>query len=205
MFDASLRPHIDPPLNAAGRWLARYGVGANEITASGMVLGLGAGAAIALSHYAIGFVLILVNRVLDGLDGAVARATRLTDFGGYLDIVGDFVFYVAIPLGFGLANGSNQVPALALTASFALTGTSFLAFAAIAAKRGLNSAAHGRKSFFYSTGVAEGAETIVAFLLMAALPFWFPTIAWSYAILCLVTVVQRSIFAFSVFKDHHNE
>lgn len=205
MFDARLRPLIDPPLNAAGRWLARYGIGANTITATGIVLGLGAGAAIAQSHYAIGIVLILANRLLDGLDGAVARATRLTDFGGYLDIVGDFVFYVAVPLGFGLASDTNQIPALVLTASFALTGASFLAFAAVAAKRGLQTVAHGRKSFFYSTGVAEGGETIVAFLLMAALPLWFPMIAWTYAILCIVTVVQRSILACSEFNIRLNE
>lgn len=205
MFDARLRPLIDPPLNAAGRWLARIGIGANAITAAGIVLGLGASTAIAQSHYAIGFALILANRLLDGLDGAVARATRLTDFGGYLDIVGDFVFYVAVPLGFGLASDTNQVPALALTASFALTGTSFLAFAAIAAKRSLDTIAHGRKSFFYSTGVAEGGETIAAFLLMAALPSWFPLIAWTYAMLCLVTVVQRSIMAFGAFRDRHDD
>jgi phosphatidylglycerophosphate synthase len=137
--------------------------------------------------------------LLDGLDGAVARATRLTDFGGYLDIVGDFVFYAAVPLGFGLAAQANQVPALVLLASFILTGISFLAFATIAAKHGLETQAHGRKSFFYNTGLAEGAETILVFVAMALLPQHFAVIAYGYAGLCLLTVLQRTLIAWQTF------
>lgn len=199
MFDARLRPLIDPPLNAAGRWLARWGVGANSITLAGVALGLGAAAAIACSHFMLGLALILANRILDGLDGAIARATRLTDFGGYLDIVGDFVFYVSVPVGFAIAAEGNQFPALVLVASFALTGTSFLAFATMAAKRGLETSAHGRKSFFYNTGLAEGTETILTFVLMVIMPHWFGVIAMVYAGLCLLTVIQRSIIAWRTF------
>lgn len=199
MFDARLRPLIDPPLNAAGRWLARWGVGANSITLAGVALGLGATAAIACSHFMLGLALILANRILDGLDGAIARATRLTDFGGYLDIVGDFVFYVTIPVGFAIAVPQNQLPALLLVASFALTGTSFLAFATMAAKTGLETSAHGRKSFFYNTGLAEGTETILTFVLMTVLPHLFGVIALVYAGLCLLTVIQRSVIAYRTF------
>lgn len=199
MFDAKLRPLIDPPLNAAGRWLARVGIGANSVTIAGIVLGIGAGLAAARADFGLALVLILANRLLDGLDGAVARATRLTDFGGYLDIVGDFVFYAAVPLGFGLAAQTNQVPALVLLASFILTGISFLAFATIAGKRGLETEAHGRKSFFYNTGLAEGAETILVFVAMALLPQHFAVIAYGYSGLCLLTVLQRSLIAWQTF------
>jgi len=199
MFDAKLRPLIDPPLNAAGRWLARIGIGANSVTIAGIVLGIGAGFAAARADFGLALVLILANRLLDGLDGAVARASRLTDFGGYLDIVGDFVFYAAVPLGFGLAAEANQVPALVLLASFILTGISFLAFATIAAKHGLETQAHGRKSFFYNTGLAEGAETILVFVAMALLPQHFAVIAYGYSGLCLLTVVQRTVIAWQTF------
>ena len=97
-----------------------------------------------LGRVAIGLGLILLNRLLDGLDGAVARATHPTDFGGFLDIVADFVFYIAVPIGFAMAQPTNQLPALWLVGSFALTGTSFLAFATLAAKRGIETGAHGR-------------------------------------------------------------
>lgn len=204
MFDARLRPLIDPPLNAAGRALARAGVGANALTLLGVVLAIAAGAALAQQSYTLGLGLIVANRLLDGLDGAVARASRLTDFGGYLDIVGDFVFYVAVPVGFGLAAADNAVPALWLTGSFALTGISFLAFAALASKRGIDTEAHGRKSFFYHTGLAEGTETIVAFVAMCLLPEQFGWIAGIYTVLCLLTVLQRSLAARSMFHETRN-
>ncbi len=148
MFDARLRPLIDPGLNRIGVALAKCGIGANTVTLAGMVVGLAAGGALASGQVAVGLALIIANRLLDGLDGAVARATRITNFGGYLDIIADFVFYVAVPVGFAFAAEANRLPAVLLLASFALTGTSFLAFATMAAKRGLETAAHGRKSFF---------------------------------------------------------
>lgn len=200
MFDAKLRPLIDPPLNAVGRQLARAGISANMLTSAGIVLAVAAGIAIGLECFAVGLTLILANRLLDGLDGAVARATRLTDFGGYYDIVGDFVFYVSVPVGFAIVAPANQLAAACLLASFALTGTSFLAYAVLAAKRGIETRAHGRKSFFYNTGLAEGTETILAFLLMAALPERFPVIAWIYSGLCVFTVLQRTAGVWTTFR-----
>ena len=201
MLDAKLRPLIDPPLNRTGRALARLGVTANMLTFAGLAIGLGGAVAIAFGQLSLGLALIIANRLLDGLDGAVARATQPSDLGGYFDIVGDFAFYVSIPLGFGIMASENTVPALVLVASFVLTGVSFLAFAVIAAKRGDSTQAHGKKSFFYSTGLAEGAETIAVFIAMCLFPAWFGVIAYGYAVLCVATVVQRSAMAVALFRD----
>ena len=200
MFDAKLRPVIDPALNRIGRALAALGIGANSVTMMGMVAGFAGAFAIAQGHPIVGLIFIVISRLFDGLDGAVARATRLTDFGGYLDIVADFVFYVGIPVGFAFASEANRLAAALLLASFALTGVSFLAFATMAAKRGLETTAHGRKSFFYNTGLAEGTETIVAFILMCVWPAYFCQIAVAFAVLCAVTVVQRSVTAWDYFR-----
>ncbi|MGB3471240.1 MAG: CDP-alcohol phosphatidyltransferase family protein [Erythrobacter sp.] len=201
MLDAKLRPLIDPPLNAAGRILANNGVTANMLTFAGLALGLGGAVAIANAEFGWALALILANRVFDGLDGAVARVRGPTPLGGYFDIVADFAFYVSIPLAFGLQDAENTMPALVLVSSFVLTGVSFLAFAAVAAERGKSTQAHGRKSFFYSTGLAEGGETIVVFVAMCALPANFPIIAYVYAGLCAATVLQRSALAIAVFRD----
>lgn len=201
MFDAKLRPLIDPPLNAAGRALAGAGITANAITFAGLALGLGGAAAIALGQIGWGLALIVANRLLDGLDGAVARAQGPSDLGGYFDIVADFAFYVAVPVGFGILAPANTLPALLLVASFVLTGVSFLAFAVIAGKRGASTEAHGKKSFFYSTGLAEGTETIAVFIAMCLWPAWFGPIACGYAGLCVLTVFQRSALAVSAFRD----
>lgn len=201
MFDAKLRPLIDPPLNRLGSALARRGVTANAITFLGLALGLAGAAAISGGYFSAGLGLILANRLLDGLDGAVARANGPTALGGYFDIVADFAFYVSVPLGFGLVDPANTQAALVLVASFVLTGVSFLAYAVIAAERGARTDAHGRKSFYYSTGLAEGGETIAVFIAFALFPAWFVPLAYAYAALCVLTVFQRSALAIVQFSD----
>jgi phosphatidylglycerophosphate synthase len=201
MFDARLRPLIDPPLNAVGTRFAGMGVSANSVTLAGMLVGIGAALAIALGAYWAGLALIIANRIADGVDGAIARASGKTGFGGYLDILCDFAFYVAVPLGFAAAAPTNMLPALLLVASFTLTGISFLAFAAIAAQRGEETSAHGQKSFFYSTGIAEGSETIAVFIAMCLFPSFFPVIAMAYAVLCVITVGQRTWLAWVQFRE----
>ncbi|MBA3879306.1 MULTISPECIES: CDP-alcohol phosphatidyltransferase family protein [Sphingomonas] len=200
MFDARLRPLIDPPLNAMGRWLARAGVSANQVTLAGLTVGLGGAVAVAGRHFWLGLALIVLSRLLDGLDGAVARARGKSDFGGYLDIVCDFAFYVAVPVGFGFADPANLPSALVLVACFTVTGISFLAFAVLAAQHGLETTAHGEKSFFYNTGLAEGGETIAFFLAMCLWPGGFQLLAAAFAVLCVLTVVQRSLAARHVLK-----
>jgi len=200
MFDAKLRPLIDPALNRVGSAMARAGITANQVTVAGAVCGALAGLAIGLGHPLAGLGFVALSRLLDGLDGAIARSSQPTDFGGYLDIVCDYVFYLAVPLGFGFAAPENLPYALMLVAAFTLTAVSFLAYATLAAKRGVETQAHGAKSFFYSTGLAEGAETILAFVLMCLAPQWFPVIAALFAGLCVLTVIQRSVMARRVFR-----
>ena len=200
MFDARLRPLINPALDRMGAALARRGLSANQVSVTGAAFGALAGLAIGLGEPLAGLALVLASRLLDGLDGAIARASQPTDFGGYLDIICDYVFYLAVPLGFGFAAPANLPFALLLVASFTLTAVSFLAYATLAAKQGLETRAHGPKSFFYSTGLAEGAETILAFVLMCLWPTAFPQIAVIFAGLCLLTVIQRSVIARRVFR-----
>lgn len=196
MLDTFIRPFINRPLEAAGRALARRNVSANAVTLAGLIVGLMAACAIAVEFFGAGFALIVLNRFIDGLDGAIARATTPTDRGGFFDIVADYVFYASVPLAFAIADpASNALPAAAVLASFCLTASSFLGFAIIAAKRQLTTDAHGTKSFFYSTGLIEGAETILFFLLAAALPQFFAIIAYVFAALCVVTAIQRAILA----------
>ena len=200
MLDSKLRPLIDPPLNAIGRALAGLGVTANALTFTGLALGLGGAVAIAHGLLMSGLALILANRALDGLDGAAARARGPTPVGGYFDIVADFAFYVSLPPALGVLDSALTLPASALVASFVLTGVSFLAFAVTAAERGISTQAHGKKSFFYSTGLAEGTETIVVFVAMCVWPQHFAYIAYGYAALCVLTVVQRSALAAITFR-----
>ncbi|MEO1576720.1 MAG: CDP-alcohol phosphatidyltransferase family protein [Pseudomonadota bacterium] len=196
MLDTRVRPLLDPLLNAIASTLARAGLGANAVTAGGALVAVAAVVAIAQAQWALAFALVLGNRILDGVDGALARRTGASDFGGYLDIVADYVFYAGVPLGFALADpAANALPAAALLASFCLTASSFLAFAAIAEKRAMQSTDYGEKSFFYSTGLIEGTETVLILLLMTARPSWFAMLAWITTFLCVVTAFQRLLMA----------
>ncbi|MBG6199040.1 phosphatidylglycerophosphate synthase [Labrenzia sp. EL_13] len=192
MFDARIRPLIDPLLNRLGFALANAGVGPIFVTLVGFAMGMAAAVAIAAGYFLLGFVLIAFNRIADGLDGAVARATRKTDLGGYLDITLDFVFYGVIPLAFALQDpAANALPAAALLCSFYANGSAFLAFAIMAERRGLSTDRQGQKSLYYLGGLAEGTETIALFLLMALLPDWFPVLAWAFAAVCFVSAGAR--------------
>ncbi len=188
MFDIWLRRHIDPALNRIGRGIANSGITANQITLAGAVIGIGAAVSIAQQQWITGLALIALNRILDGLDGAVARVAAPTAWGGYLDSLADNVFYIAVPLAFAVASPTNVWPALLLVSSFTLTAVSFLALAAILAGRDMG---HAQKSFTYTTGFMEGGETIAAFILMCIFPRHFPMLATIFAGLCIATVGQR--------------
>jgi phosphatidylglycerophosphate synthase len=195
MLDGVMRGLIDPPLNRAARLIVRTGVGANALTAAAVPLAIAAAVAIAAQRFVLALVLIALNRLLDGLDGAVARLRGPTDFGGYLDIVCDFIFYAAIPVGFAFAADRNLLPAVVLLAAFVGAGISFLAFAVIAAKRGMETRQQGLKSFYYAAGLAEGTETIAVFVLACLWPAAFPQIAYVYAAVCVLTVAGRIALA----------
>lgn len=201
MLDGMMRGVIEAPLNRGGRWLAALGASANGVTLVGLGLGLMAAAVLAFGGSGLpALALILAGRLADGLDGAVARATGKSDFGGYLDITCDFVFYGAIPLAFVLRDPSmNGVAGAFLLASFYLNGASFLGYAILAAKRGMETDARGEKSLYFTAGLMEGTETILWFLTMALWPVWFATMAWVFGGFCLITAAARILLARRVF------
>ena len=202
MLDGWARARIDPALDRAGRSLARSGVTADAVTLAAFAAGFAAFVAIALEAYLRGLFLLLLSRIGDGLDGAVARHTRKSDFGGYLDIVLDFAFYGLVPLGFVLADPSaNSVAGAVLILSFYVNGASFLAYAVMAEKRGLSTDARGEKSLFFTTGLAEATETIAFFVAFCVFPEWFAVLAFVFAALCFYTAVSRIVIAARTFRN----
>jgi phosphatidylglycerophosphate synthase len=192
MLDATMRKLIDPPLNAAGTMLARRGISADFVTIVGLVFGLIAAGFVVIEAHTLALVFILLSRIADGLDGAVARASQRTDFGGYLDITCDFLFYGAIPMAFVIADPStNGAAGAVLLTSFYFNGASFLGYAILAQKRGLETAAQGVKSLYYSNGLLEGTETIVFFVLLCLFPASFPILALIFGALCFLTGALR--------------
>lgn len=200
MLDRFAQPLVKTALHPLAIILARNGVRANLVTVCGFAIGFAALPALAMQAYELALTAILLNRVLDGLDGSLARIQGPTDRGAFLDIALDFVFYGLIPLGFAIADPlANGLPAAVLATAFIGTGSSFLAFAVIAAKRQLTSDLHPRKGIYYLSGLTEGAETIAAFVAACLFPSFFPAIAYAFALACFITTVTRWWHGWTVF------
>ena len=193
MLDRAALALLRPGLNGAARGLARLGVRADQVTWAGFALGIGAALSIALGQFTAGLLLILASRVCDGIDGALARLTAPTERGGFLDITLDFLFYASSPLAFAFADpAANALAAALLLAAFIGTGSSFLAYAAVAARLGRgSSAAYPNKGLYYLGGLTEASETLACFCLMCLWPRAFAPLAIGFAALCGLTTVSR--------------
>ncbi|KRC04044.1 hypothetical protein ASE11_02945 [Hydrogenophaga sp. Root209] len=201
MLDKAIQQVLKPVLTRMARTLVRAGVGADALSFIGFAIGMAAAVSIVFQHFMVGLVLLLLSRLMDGLDGAVARLTRPTDRGGFLDITLDFIFYAAIPLAFAVVDPAhNALPAAVLLASFMGTASSFLAFAIVASKRALASTAFPDKSFYFLGGLTEATETIAAFVAMCLWPQWFAPIAYGFAALCAITTALRIGWGWQRFK-----
>ena len=202
MLDRYLVALIKPVVNAIGHRLARAGLSANALTLTGFLIGLSAMLAITQRAYLAGLVLIVLSRIFDALDGAVARQTTPTDRGGFLDITLDFLFYASIPLAFAIADPArNALAAAVLLAAFVGTASSFLAFAVMAAKRGLETAAYPHKSLAFLGGLTEAAETLALFIAMCLWPQHFASLAYGFALACLFTIATRLWWGWKALED----
>ena len=192
MLDRAAAALIKPAVNQLAGLFVRVGLTANQMTVISFLIGMVAALLIATHAYMAGAAAILLSRLGDGLDGAMARQTQPTDAGGFLDIALDFLFYAAIPLAFAVAQPqTNALAAAVLLAAFIGTGSSFLAFAIMATKRGLNSLNYPNKSFYFLGGLTEATETLLCFMAMCVWPQHFSTIAYVFAALCAATIVTR--------------
>ncbi len=201
MIDAQILPIQHRILAPIAKMFLKRDITADQVTLAGFGIGVLAAIAIALGWYQMGLVLILLNRFADGLDGVLARQSKSTDRGAYLDIALDFAFYALIPLAFAISNpAQNALAACFLITSFVGTGSSFLAFAVIAAKRGEENLSFPSKGIYYLGGLTEGFETILCFILMCLFPIYFSTFAVVFAVLCLITTIMRWRFAWHSFN-----
>ena len=196
MLDRFTLPLFAAPHRLVAKACLRMNVSPSFVTVMGAVIGLTAAPLIAMHCYLWALALILINRFLDGVDGTMARTGTIgpTDRGAFLDIVCDFLFYAAVPLGFAFAAPVNALPAAVLLASFIGTSSSFLAFAAVTAKRGTVSPNYPNKGIYYLGGLTEGTETILAFCAMCLWPQHFAVIAYGFAAACVMTTATRLFF-----------
>lgn len=203
MLDSGMRKWMDAPLNSAAK-LFPSKISANSITIVGFLIGVLSFISIMKGQFALALLFLAVNRLADGLDGAVARRHGATDLGGYLDITADFLLWALLPLGFMLHSPDTAFAAAILLSSFAMSMTVFLAFAVMAEKRGASSTAQGKKSFFYLAGLAEGTETIAFFAFVMVYPIYFTPAALIFAAIVYISVLGRLMVSVQQLKEPKN-
>ncbi len=201
MLDKYFVKQLRNPLMKVASLAVRLGITANQTTMLGFVIGMMSLPALVNERYDLALAFILINRFMDGLDGAIARLKKPTDLGGYLDITLDFIFYSAVIFGFALVDPiNNAVAASFLIFSFMGTGSSFLAFAIMAEKREIRTLDYGSKSLFYIGGLTEGAETIGFYIFVCLFPQYFDVAAWLFGALCWVTTCTRLYAGYRTLK-----
>lgn len=202
MFDRIALRLTKPLVDVVAKQVAATGITADQVTFASFGLGMISAALIIFSHTSLALIPLILGRMGDGIDGAVARQTTQTDCGAFMDIALDFVFYASVPLAFAILDQqSNALAAAVLLAAFVGTGTSFLAYAIMAAKRGETSVDFPSKSFYYLGGLTEGTETITLFIAMCLFPSHFVILAYIYAVLCCLTTFSRIVAGWKAFKN----
>jgi len=198
MFDARLRQALGPSLDRVATRLDRPGITPDRLTVLGLVTGLASAVTAATQLWWWALALWLVSRLLDGLDGPLARR-RLREAetspvaGGFLDITADFVVYGSTVLGVAIgataAFGADWQPFAAVLLAYYVNGTAFLAFSS-AAERSSHQIDDGR-SFSFLGGLAEGAETIAVHALWLIVPEQASVIAIAWAVVVALSGGQR--------------
>ena len=195
MFDSSLRRFKDRVGTPLAQRMSR--VSPMFISMLALVVGLLATYAAYKGQYIWAFAFWILNRILDGLDGLIARLhDRQSDFGGYVDILTDYIVYASLPIG--LVAGSPSIErylALAfMLASFYVNTASWMYLAAILEKR----AAHDpdtQTTIVMPVGIIGGFETIIAYGIFLLFPAHITILFSIFATLVFITIIQRLIWA----------
>jgi phosphatidylglycerophosphate synthase len=198
MFDDLLRRLKDRLLAPVA---ARVGhaVHPNAVSVLALLCGLAVALLAARRQYGAALALWGANRLLDGLDGTLARVTgRQSDFGGYLDILLDFVVYAAVPLGLVHGAAALDVARAAawLLAAFFVNAASWMYLSAVLERRAAGAAARGElTTVTMPPGLVAGTETVILYALFLAFPARLVPLFTLMAALVGVNVVQRLVWA----------
>ena len=181
-----VRQNWQKRVNVWGKELSKNGINANMISIFGFVIGMMAINFLAMNMYFEALMCILINRFCDVMDGAVARIEGVTPFGVFLDACLDFVFYAGVIFGFALAEpDENAVAACFLVFVFTASACAMLAYGVVSYQNS-KKANELDASPFYLGGLAQGFETLAAFVLLCMMPFAFLPIAIALGCWCLL-------------------
>ena len=193
MLDRRVRTLSRPVLDRVGQWLFGRGVKAIAVTGVGWMLGVVACVAIGFGLWALALVAWLLNRVMDAIDGAVARREGATDRGGYLDLMADFSIYSGFVVAVAVVLPAARMASVVLLFTYYLSGAALLAASGLLDRTGATR--RDERSIRFLGGLAEGVETTVAYVLITIAPSRAALFEWIFAAMVLITAIQRIVWA----------
>ena len=204
-FSLELRSDVQSFFDNFGGKLAKSGISANVMSVIGFIIGLFAINFISLQMYATGLLCVIINRMFDGLDGAIARQTKITDFGVFLDAVLDYIFYAGVIFAFALARPeANAVAASFMLFGFMASACALLAYGVISSKKNTDMDVL-KKSPVYLGGMAQWSETLTAVVIMCVMPSAFMVLAIFFGIISLVKAMTIVVAAYYNFVIANNK
>ena len=198
MLDNYFIKFLKPLLNIIATFLYKMKVGPNTVTLFGLFLSFISFFLIMNFNYKFALIFFIAGRLMDGIDGALANKTAKSDFGGFLDIVCDFITYSIIPLGFILSIESNSFFGSILLSTFFGTGSTFLAIAIF--EKNSEITKQYNKSFYHVGGLIGGFITVVFLSLMLIFPNNFNFIAIIFSILCILGTIERIYYGYNILR-----
>jgi len=199
MIDKYLRPVKEKLMLPTAKILSKY-VTPNQITIFAFAFGLLSCVLIIFHNFYLALVFWLLNRIIDGLDGTVARISkRQTNWGGYLDIMLDFVIYAFIPISFTIVFNSGSFIYMSLSimlAIFYINSASWMYLSALIEKQNVNKPNQELTSVSMPTGLIEGTETIFSYTLFFIFSEYIPYLFLAVSVLTLIGIIQRMIWGY---------
>lgn len=173
----------------------------------GFVIGAAGCVAVAAGLWWLGLVMWLLNRLIDGLDGSLARRIGPTHLGGFFDIMADLAVYGAMVVALGWSVPDARLAALFVFLSYYLNGAAFMAWSSLVAERAISAVGTDHdgdgRSLNFPAGLAEGFETIVAMSIILILPReWTAPSLWVWAAVVGVSVIQRFAYIVSGLRSN---
>ena len=200
MIDQYTIKIFKPFLELVASIFYKIGVNANYVSLFGLILSFLSFYLILKDLNIIALFLFLLGRILDGIDGIIANKTKITEFGGFIDIVFDFISYSLVPLAFILKDNSNAIFGSILLATFFGTSSTFFGIAIFEKNKFIKK--NHEKSFFHVGGFMGGTVTIFFLSLMFLFTEKFNLIALTFSILCIISTIERIFYAYIILEKN---
>ena len=199
MLDTHARKIFNPIFNKIAKIMISLKLSANQITAIAFVIGILSAVALYFNKYLLSFLLLWLSGLFDAVDGEVARlSNKKSLIGAQLDIVSDRIVELAFIWAIAFNHKELLYELLFLVSMILISMTVFLTTGMIAKN-------NTKKSFYYQRGLMERTERFIMFSLMIIFREKMRLVIIIYAILILITIIQRLVETIKINREVRNE